>query len=352
MVRVRAMGIKPVRIFLAIISVFASLVLFRSVYYSHSRSDSREVRFKVDDAPGERGRVSDRVDSSRAVVVETSDGAEEVVQAATAIFRKKGVVLFAVVNDAYFDLAASWCCNTAAMGDLHERVLFVTTDVTTGQRLKTLWPKLTVVSFNTSGFSGAQEYSKAGYVRITAERTRLVLRLLEAGLRMLLFEVDCLWLSDPLPLLTAREGDIIATKVTSSADTASGFLLLNPTTATVSLWRQLTQSMMALHPRLAKSKDSDVVPEHLDDQPFLTGLVKKKYAGIRIVYMPPETFPDGKWYGLPASARAARPRPVIINNNWVIGKDAKVRRAKAFGHWFWISDSGTCNSTALHSLFH
>ena len=342
------MGPRPVRILLATLAVVVVVVLFRLVSY---RGDTRGPRIKDYDQLRDRDWFSDRRNTN-ATAFQPEEGTERLVQAAADIFRRRGVVLFAVINDAYFDFAASWCCNTAAMGDLHERVLFVTTDVTTGQRLKTLWPKLTVVSFNTSGFSGAQEYSKAGYVRITAERTRLVLRLLEAGLRMLLFEVDCLWLSDPLPLLTAREGDIIATKVTSSADTASGFLLLNPTTATVSLWRRLTQAMMELHVRLEKSKDSHLVPEELDDQPFLTGLVKRKYAGIRIVYMPPETFTDGKWYGLPASARAARPRPVIINNNWVIGKDAKVRRAKAFGHWFWISDSGTCNSTALHSLFH
>lgn len=342
------MGPRHVRILLASLAVVVVVVLFRLVSY---RGDTRGPRIKDCDQLRDRDWFSDRRNTN-ATAFQPEEGTERLVQAAADIFRRRGVVLFAVINDAYFDFAASWCCNTAAMGDLHERVLFVTTDVTTGQRLKTLWPKLTVVSFNTSGFSGAQEYSKAGYVRITAERTRLVLRLLEAGLRMLLFEVDCLWLSDPLPLLTAREGDIIATKVTSTADTASGFLLLNPTTATVSLWRRLTQAMMELHVRLEKSKDSHLVPEELDDQPFLTGLVKRKYAGIRIVYMPPETFPDGKWYGLPASARAARPRPVIINNNWVIGKDAKVRRAKAFGHWFWISDSGTCNSTALHSLFH
>lgn len=342
------MGPRPVRILLATLAVVVVVVLFRLVSY---RGDTRGPRIKDYDQLRDRDWFSDRRNTN-ATAFQPEEGTERLVQAAADIFRRRGVVLFAVINDAYFDFAASWCCNTAAMGDLHERVLFVTTDVTTGQRLKTLWPKLTVVSFNTSGFSGAQEYSKAGYVRITAERTRLVLRLLEAGLRMLLFEVDCLWLSDPLPLLTAREGDIIATKVTNSADTASGFLLLNPTTATVSLWRRLTQAMMELHVRLEKSKDSHLVPEELDDQPFLTGLVKRKYAGIRIVYMPPETFPDGKWYGLPASARAVPPQPVIINNNWVIGKDAKVRRAKAFGHWFWISDSGTCNSTALHSLFH
>ena len=342
------MGPRPVRVLLAPLAVVVVVVLFRLVSY---RRDTRGPRIEEYDQLRDRDWFSDRRNTN-ATAFQPKEGTERLVQAAADIFRRRGVVLFAVINDAYCDFAASWCCNTAAMGDLHERVLFVTMDVTTGQRLKTLWPKLTVVSFNTSGFSGAQEYSKAGYVRITAERTRLVLLLLEAGLRVLLFEVDCLWLSDPLPLMTAQEGDIIATKVTSSADTASGFLLLNPTTATVSLWRRLTQAMMTLHPRLAKSKDSDVVPEHLDDQPFLTDLVKKKYAGIRIVYMPPETFPDGKWYGLPASARAARPRPVIINNNWVIGKDTKIRRAKAFGHWFWISDSGTCNSTALHSLFH
>ena len=288
------------------------------------------------------------------VLYMAQDDTKTLVQAAAGIFQKRGVVLFTMINDAYFDFAASWCCNTATLGEVHEHVLFLTTDMQTGQHLKTLWPNLTVVSFNSLQFTGAQEYSKAGYVRMMAARTRFILHLLEAGVRLLLFEVDCLWLSDPVPFLLSwqSEDDILATKVTGQDVTAGGFLLINPTNASVKLWQQLTYLMDNLHKKLKQKMASVPVSESLNDQQFFSSLVKSRYAGIKVGYLPAKLFPDGKWYQLPEHARSAKPQPVIINNNWVLGDAAKIRRAKAFGHWFWNEDSGVCNATALHNLYH
>ncbi|XP_070206104.1 uncharacterized protein [Littorina saxatilis] len=254
-----------------------------------------------------------------------------------AIYRRYGVVLFTMVNDAYFPFTASWCCNTAPMTNVHHRALFLTTDRTTGQRLTKRWPDVTVVTLNSSRFSGSQEYSKAGYVRMMVERTRYILHLLEAGVRLLLFEVDCVWLSDPVPALLARhaEGDILATKVTGREVTAGGFLLLNPTTATVKLWRRLTDKRDSLYRRLEKRKNFAAVSEGDNDQQYFTSLVRGKFAGIKVVYLPSDLFPDGKWYQLPAGERSLKPRPVLINNNWMVGNAAKIKRAQAFGHWFW-----------------
>ena len=291
--------------------------------------------------------IKDKVSLVRPADPETS------VQVATEIFRKRGVVLFTMINDAYFDFAASWCCNTGPLDHVHQHVLFLTTDFKTGERLKALWPNVTVVSEDGSQFQGVLKYSRAGYVRMMAARTRFVLRLLEAGLRLLLFEVDCLWLADPLPLLLARraQGDILATKVSGVDVTAGGFLFINPTAAAVKLWRRLTQLMEGLEKRLKQSPATAAVSESQNDQQFFSSLVRSRYAGIKVVYLPPDAFPDGKWYGLPEAARSAKPPPVIINNNWLIGGVAKIRRAKAFGHWFWNDKGGACNSTALRSLF-
>ena len=107
-----------------------------------------------------------------------------------------------------------------------------------------------------------------------------------------------------------------------------------------------------LHNKLKQKMASVPVSESLNDQQFFSSLVKSRYAGIKVGYLPAKLFPDGKWYQLPEHARSAKPQPVVINNNWVLGDAAKIRRAKAFGHWFWNEDSGVCNATALHNLYH
>ncbi|XP_076461489.1 uncharacterized protein LOC143293980 [Babylonia areolata] len=273
------------------------------------------------------------------------------VEAARRIQRQHGVVMFCMINDAYFDFAASWGCNTAPLG-VHRHVLFLTTDLVTGQRLKSLWPNMSVVALDLPQFSGFRNYSKAGHVRMMTERTRFILHLLEAGVPMLLFEVDCLWLKDPLPFLLppshAAQADIVGTKV-SVADkfvVAAGFLLLHPTPTTILFWRQLTNDMDQLVASFRTLGNSNAVDETKNEQEYFTNLAKRKFAGINIAYLSDKVFPDGKWYSLPEKERQDS-RPILINNNWVIGKDSKRGRAKNFGHWFWDEAQGKCNATAV-----
>ena len=115
---------------------------------------------------------------------------EDLVPVAMDIFRKRGLVLFTFINDAYLEFAVSWLCNTEPMADIHQHVLFVVTDLRSADRLQKAWPDINVVALNASRYSGNQTYSRAGYVRIMVERTRYLHRLLQSGVRLLLFEVD------------------------------------------------------------------------------------------------------------------------------------------------------------------
>ncbi|KAL8594415.1 hypothetical protein ACOMHN_018123 [Nucella lapillus] len=183
------------------------------------------------------------------------------------------------------------------------------------------------------------------------ERTRVILSLLQAGVQLLLFEVDNTWLQNPLPVITARaaEGDIIGTRVTGKDVTCGCLLLLNPTPATVQFWQQLTRMMDQLHREIETYKASARISESRNDQEFFSNQAREKYAVIRIVHLPEEAFPDGKWYSLPEAQRF-KSRPFIIHNNWIVGTRAKRQCAKAFGHWFWDESRIKCNSSALRLL--
>ncbi|XP_076458229.1 uncharacterized protein LOC143291964 [Babylonia areolata] len=292
--------------------------------------------------------VTSNLKETREVILANTDASLDMVR---KIYAQNGLVLFTMINDAFLDFAASWCCNTASFDHIHQQTLFLTTDLQTGQRLQALWPNVSVVAMTSPEFQGSQEYSKVGYVRLMTERTRFILRLLETGVQLLLFEVDCVWLTSPLPVVLAHRSnaDIVATKVTGKNTIAGGFLLLNPTRATVKFWQQLTHMMNQLFVKLRTHQKTAGVSEGLNDQEFFSSLARQKYGGIRIVFLPSTAFPDGKWYSLSEKQRKES-KPIIINNNWVLGNNAKRQRAKTFGHWFWDDSQGKCNSSAIHHL--
>jgi hypothetical protein len=275
------------------------------------------------------------------------------IKEAKTVAKRGGVVYTTMINDAYFDFAASWLCNTRALKDVHQRVLLLTTDRRTGEKLKALGSGVSVVGMSSLQFAGSQEYSRAGYVRMMVERTRFILTLLTARIPVFLFEVDCLWLADPLALMQSAEfasADIVATKVSERNVVAGGFLLLRPTEPTLSLWQRLTEMMEELREKILNADATAPVSESLNDQEFITSLIHAKHANVDVRYLPDNRFLDGKWYSMSAGERSAS-QPIIINNNWVVGNAAKIERAKKFGHWFWDESKHTCDAAALNHLF-
>ena len=321
----------------------------RNTAESHKtiKSTANEVRHRA--AHLDTAEKTSKEKAKSKLTNSSSSAWDELVRAASAIAEKRGLVFFSVLNDAYVDLANSWLCNTAPLGDVHRHVLFLSTDLATGRRLQDAWPNITVVSFNASRFNGPQRYSRGGYVRLMVERTRLIQRLVNSGVRLLLFEVDFVWLADPLPAILAQSrqslADIVATRSNRRNDMACGcFLLLNPTTATAELWARLTRRMDELDVRVARLGERSRVSTATNDQTFLSALINERYGGVRVAYLPEALFPDGKWYGTAAERRAAdEPQPLVIHNNWIAGNAAKIQRAKHFHHWFLTADSTSTN---------
>ena len=275
---------------------------------------------------------------------------------ASSIAKEKGVVLFTVINDAYMDFAFSWLCNTAVLESVHQHVLFLATDISTGQRMRKQWPSVHVVSMNDTQGGGALEYSTAGYVRLMVQRTHLIQRLLQQNVRLLLFELDFVWLANPLPTILSQSekthSDVVATKVYGTNLACGCFLLLNPTPATKTLWTRLTAKMDTLHKRIAQKGRSVPVAQSDNDQTYLSELINGRYGGIRVSYLSERLFPDGKWYQL-SHLQSLKPDPLVIHNNWIAGNHNKIVQAKKFGHWFLINSTDSdsiCNVTLVRQL--
>ncbi|XP_041349961.1 beta-arabinofuranosyltransferase RAY1-like isoform X2 [Gigantopelta aegis] len=234
---------------------------------------------------------------------------------------------------------------------IHRQVLFITTDSYSRKRIKRDWPAVKVVAvLDLNDLSGAQEYSKAGYVRLMVRRTELILAMLQERVMMLLFEVDCLWFANPLPLCKkeAKGYDIVASAISDRPGMiAAGFLYMLPTNRMITFWKKLTERLQRLGKQIQHFSEGRSISESDNDQTYFNRLVKDKYAGIKVNVLPFEIFADGRWYKL-SDQEKEDIDPLIVNNNWVSGNKLKIRRAKKFGHWFWKEKSGKCDKTLVN----
>ena len=77
----------------------------------------------------------------------------------------------------------------------------------------------------------------------------------------------------------------------------------------------------------------------VSDQLHLDPLVKS-YKPLKWAYLDQRAFAAGMWYqDKRVSAKTPRRKqPVVILNNWITGNEAKMKRAKQWGHWYLSDD--------------
>ncbi|XP_041349561.1 UDP-D-xylose:L-fucose alpha-1,3-D-xylosyltransferase 3-like [Gigantopelta aegis] len=273
-------------------------------------------------------------------VPQTQNSTLKIINFAKQINARGLPVLLALVNKAYLPFVYSWLCNTMYMG-IHRQVLFITTDSYSEKKITKDWPDVGAFTvLDLDELSGAQEYSKVGYVRLVVRRTEITLTLLKERIKLLLFEVDCLWFANPLSLCEkeAKGYDIVAASVSNRPGMVGfGFLYMLPTNTMIAFWELHTHS--GCRSRTLAGSEAD--------QPYLNRLIKAKYAGIKVNMLPLNLLADGWWYNL-SDKEKKNIKPLIVNNNWVVGNKGKIQRAKRFGHWFWIEESGKCDTKLVN----
>ena len=200
-----------------------------------------------------------------------------IVNAAKEISKNSNTILVTMVNDAYLPFTYSWLCNTKLM-DVHKTVLIITTDKSSRDKLTKDWPEIHVVAMDMENAGGDQVYSHVGYVQIMIRRTEMLLDIVNADVEIFLFEVDCLWLTNPVPdLQKMNEFDVLVNPVAERPGVyAGGFLYLFTTEKAKSLWKELTNQMHALGERIKTLPKDKYISEADNDQIYFSGLITKK----------------------------------------------------------------------------
>ena len=267
---------------------------------------------------------------------------EKIIEVARRIIKSDKTLLVSLINDAFLPLAYSWLCNTEGMG-IHDQILIIATDEETRETLKRKRPEIATVSISGYSMKGNQTYTHAGYVRLCNKRTQILNWIIQENIGIFLFEFDCLWVRNPVPIMTGYVSyDLVSPPVAQRpGQFATGFYYMAPTHEMKKFWQELTRRLTVLDNKLKKLAPGTVISEGENDQLYFAALLRQRYAGIRIKALPLSSYPDGKWYSLPQHKRDLS-NVFVLNNNWIIGNTKKIQRAKKYGHWF-LKDDGTCN---------
>ena len=244
------------------------------------------------------------------------------------ILQHSQFIYFQCINSGYIQMTKSWICNVKKIGTILDRTVIVATDKQSYQSLKQFEPDLNVFLFEYESRHSMQ-YFYASYWRYVYLRTHIVQQFLHNNISLWMVESDSVWFDDPSKQLqSVQDHDIVAIHDDiTSHNLGIGFILLNVTQDTVAIWDTMVKQLDY------NVKEGKVVIE----QDTLFKIIQESKA--RVKWLDIRQFPCGKWYddkytfhGLPFRFYANE--PIVIQNNYIVGNEAKIQRAKKWGHWY------------------
>lgn len=329
--------------------------------------------------PGEtkRARIEDLVDASATKVY------RDVLRRVAEFARSRGSesVSITLTTGSFVDTTLSWLCNVVTLDIVPPAMVIATSDDKVAETLRKFigqHPRLEqgslVISMQgaikavayAASPDAALEYGTSEYWMLMLQRTFLLRDLLLHGISVLHFETDQIWLSDPMPYIwhelknPSRDigdnlgADMVIT-LNTEEDVAGNFFYLRPTIGTRNLMSTVVDRFYVSYETSLKLQQEKKEAFHYiaNDQTLLTTLVlqhdwvfKNSFPEVKYTVLNRELFVDGKWFldfeDLEGNKVGSRKYytsesslyPVVLNNNFVMGIDEKVKRAQRFGFWF------------------
>lgn len=293
------------------------------------------------------------------VVRHTTKHLEEIERYASSSSGEK-LISFTMVNRVFLETARSWLCNVDVPNMRPPNIVWVTTDQDTHRALSDIDDTLSVFLGPDSGSKDGSglEFGNPGYWKMMLDRTKLISDILDRGIALFNFETDAIWLADALQhtkRLVGSGADIVGT-INTRNEISGNFFYLKPTLPTRHLWHEIAVSFQAAYDKAkldTKAADSRTYIEN--DQSILTKLVLRNETWrmsypLAFLTLDTQRFADGRWY-MPEEGwyQKGREKAVIVQNNFVIGVQKKMERAKKWKHWFWKSAEHKCDEALVNA---
>lgn len=245
-----------------------------------------------------------------------------------------GFIFVMFVDNAFLEMTLNWLCH--APTNVIQKTAFFTPS---GSQTNSLVELGAIHVFSIGNASrksaSAASYGQKYYYELINERGKAIQELLRANLNVWLIESDSTWFADPSFVLRQYENfDIILGQDGALHEEIpeAGFIFLNNTRRTRLLWRMTIEWQARQLNTLVDGEVGDLGNEMLQ----LPNLLKD--TECKWTFFPVKHFVSGKWY-LDWELRS-NSDPIVIQNNWLIGVEKKISRAKSWGHWYLQPEDG------------
>ena len=248
---------------------------------------------------------------------------------------KFGFVFVQVVNHDYLPLVLNWVCGVPS--GVLEKTVFVTSEERMSVALSRAGLQQCLVPFRQDKLT----FGDLTYYRYMMYRTLVVEKLLKEDVSVWIVESDATWFADPSFELEHFQGyDILAgsNQINNGVhELQAGFIFLNTTDHTRQLWSTLRKEQQQ---QLTSNR-------HIQDAGNEMNILQTLLTHVRFDTFDRARFVSGQWYDQCKLANFEV--PTVIQNNFIIGNEAKIKRMQKWGHWFLTKDFTGCPATIRES---
>lgn len=254
------------------------------------------------------------------------------------VHARYGFVYVQLINSAYMELVFNWICHV--QDEVLDQTFFFATDTKAASSLRAFQGREVHNVILHTYDSTSLTYGQLSYYYFMAFRLELVEQLLKHGISIWLVESDSTWFENPGYVISEYSGfDVITGQdcLLEESCPQAGNIFLN---ASAPAALQMIQNL--------KTEQLDVLLELPEGEVGVAGnemhMLPKHLAKLRWAFFPNKLFVGGLWYM--NSTFRAQVSPIMIQNNWIVGNDKKVERAKSWGHWY-LDDELGCGGKKL-----
>ncbi|XP_060597708.1 uncharacterized protein LOC132751545 [Ruditapes philippinarum] len=226
----------------------------------------------------------------------------------------KNWTILLTVNDAYFDFFRNWHLVYRKL-NINYPIIIVAEDELVYEKLRPFQSEsVTIEKSGHEDVDKSAAYGSKEFSKLVSQRPTHILRHLTKGVNILYSDIDMVWIQNPFPYFT---GDF------------DMWLELDSNNNYCTCFMAIKSNGNCL--RLIKTWQNSLQLEQEIDQVAFKKVVKS--VTINISILDNRTFPTG-WQYFDKYTEKQQESAIVVHNNWIVGKTAKLERFKKYKLWF------------------
>ena len=276
-----------------------------------------------------------------------SDQMYRAIEAGRGMMRHRRFAYVMFLNSAYIPFTQSWICNTLLEDEtVLQNTIFFADCTETRIELESFRSDIDVFTIPIE-LSGSLEYGHLDYYQLTLHRLKIQNELLQNGISVMLVEADAAWLKPGVDSQLSqlfRLHEIISADnhnyATDAKEISAGFSGYKSTPSVKKLFSTYVRRYEAT---LKKYEGQGGFIGDVGEQVLLSRMLSTLKFNVH--WLDSCEYASGAWYTFKEySARCELSTVKVLQNNYLLGNEAKVTRAKLWGHWYLDSDEKRCSN--------